>query len=124
MILGGYPDVDKFLPALAVELEDLGLRIGQVRVGYLRRRGGDAERFMALLDYLNVDSMVARPGINDVNTLAELLDEASMYGVRVIWEFGVGGDFLRSLVRLPSLPVRFRRIGSAWRFMWLGRGGA
>ncbi|WP_054841686.1 hypothetical protein [Vulcanisaeta distributa] len=91
----GFPDVDKFLPALAVELEDLGLRISQVRVGYLRRRG-DAERFMALLDYLNVDSMVARPGINDVNTLAELLDEASMYGVRVIWEFGVGGDFLRS----------------------------
>ncbi|ADN50459.1 hypothetical protein [Vulcanisaeta distributa] len=90
----GYSDINKFLPALAVELEDLGLRIGQVRVGYLRRRG-DAERFMALLDYLNVDSMVARPGINDVNTLAELLDEASMYGVRVIWEFGVG-DFLRS----------------------------
>ena len=89
----GFPDLDKFLPALAVELEDLGLRIGQVRVGYLRRRG-DAERFIALLDYLNVDSMVARPGINDVNALAELLDEASMYGVRVIWEFGVG-RFLR-----------------------------
>ncbi|WP_243675788.1 hypothetical protein [Vulcanisaeta distributa] len=35
----GFPDVDKFLPALAVELEDLGLRVGQVRVGYLRRRG-------------------------------------------------------------------------------------
>ncbi|GAB6947225.1 hypothetical protein JCM16161A_13550 [Vulcanisaeta sp. JCM 16161] len=27
----GFPGVDKFLPALAVELEDLGLRIGQVR---------------------------------------------------------------------------------------------
>ncbi|MGC9153944.1 MAG: sugar phosphate isomerase/epimerase family protein [Vulcanisaeta sp.] len=90
----GFPDIDKFLPALAVELEDLGLRVGQVRVGYLRRRG-DAERFMMLLDYLNSDSMVARPGINDVNVLAELLDEASMYGIRVVWEFGVG-DFLRS----------------------------
>lgn len=28
----GFPDVDKFLPALAVELEDLGLRISQVRL--------------------------------------------------------------------------------------------
>jgi hypothetical protein len=90
----GFPSVNKFLPTLAVELEDLGLRIGQVKVGYLRRRG-DAERLVALLDYLNVNSMVARPGINDVNTLAELLDEASMYGINIVWEFGVG-DFLRS----------------------------
>lgn len=87
--IGGFPRLNEFLPALAVELEDLGLRVNQVRVGHLRRRG-DAERFISLLDYLNVDSMTARPGINDVNTLAEILDEASTYGVRIIWEFGVG----------------------------------
>ena len=109
----GFPDLDKFLPALAVELEDLGLRIGQVRVGYLRKRG-DAERFIALLDYLNVDSMVARPGISDVNTLAELLDEASMYGVRVIWEFGVG-RFLRDSNEVTELAneVSPHRLGLA-----------
>ncbi|WP_243666321.1 sugar phosphate isomerase/epimerase [Vulcanisaeta sp. JCM 16159] len=96
-----------------MELEDLGLRIGQVRVGYLRRRG-DAERFMALLDYLNADFMVAKPGINDANTLAELLDEASMYGVRVIWEFGVG-DFLRSPGEVAELAneVSPHRLGLA-----------
>ncbi len=92
----GLPNLDEFLPLLAVELEDLGLRIGQVRVGYLRRRG-DAERFTRLLDYLNVDSMVARPGADDVDDLAEILDEASMYGIRVIWEFGVG-----SVLRTPD----------------------
>ena len=97
----GFPNLDKFLPTLAVDLEDLGLRVGQVRIGYLRRKG-DAERFIALIDYLNVDSMVARPGINDVNALAELLDEASMYGVRIIWEFRVG-DFLRSLGEVTEL---------------------
>jgi len=90
------PNLDEFLPLLAVELEDLGLRIGRVRVGYLGRRG-DAERFTRLLDYLNVDSMVARPGANDVYDLAEILDEASMYGIRVIWEFGVG-----SVLRTPD----------------------
>ncbi|GAB6947224.1 hypothetical protein JCM16161A_13540 [Vulcanisaeta sp. JCM 16161] len=87
--------------------------MARLGVGYLRRRG-DAERFMALLDYLNVDSMVARPGINDANTLAELLDEASMYGVRVIWEFGVG-DFLRSPGEVTELAneVSPHRLGLA-----------
>ncbi|MCG2892153.1 MAG: hypothetical protein L7H00_01330 [Vulcanisaeta sp.] len=85
----GLPDLDKFLPLLAVELEDLGLRIEQVRVGYLRRKG-DVERLLRLLDYLNVDLMVARPAMRDVESVAEVLDEASMYGIRVTWEFGVG----------------------------------
>lgn len=78
---------------------------------------------MALLDYLNVDSMVARPGINDVNTLAELLDEASMYGVRVIWEFGVGGDFLRSPGEVTELANEVSPHRLSLAFTWLGRGG-
>ncbi|MFB6471075.1 MAG: sugar phosphate isomerase/epimerase family protein [Vulcanisaeta sp. AZ3] len=90
----GLQNIDEFLPLLAVEIEDLGLRVNQVRISGLRHRG-DAERFLRLLDYLNVDHMVAKPGINDANRLAELLDEASTYGIRVIWEFGVG-KFLKS----------------------------
>ncbi|WP_069806952.1 hypothetical protein [Vulcanisaeta thermophila] len=78
---------DEFLPLLAIELEDLGLDVRQVRVGTLGGRGA-VERYLRLLDYLNTEVMVASMGVSDNEGVVDVLDEASMYGVRVIWEFG------------------------------------
>ncbi len=80
---------EKFVPLLAVELEELGYSVRQVRVGSLSE-GNEIERLLDLLDYLNVDVMVVRPRTQNVEILGEILDEASMYGIRVVWEFGYG----------------------------------
>lgn len=78
---------DEFLPLLAIELEDLGLNVRQVRIGALSKQG-DVERYLRLLDYLNSDVVVANMNVNSGDEVAEILDEASMYGIRIIWEFG------------------------------------
>ncbi len=82
-------DFDKFLPLLAVELQDL---VQTEQVQYIRANvrpeRGLVERLLALMDYLDADKLVLpRPELLDVDLMFDIVDEASKYGVKIIWNF-------------------------------------
>jgi len=83
------PDFEKFIPLLAVELEDL-VQVDQVQ--YIRvstePQRGIVERVLTLLDYLNVERLVLpRPEPVDTDLMFNIVDEASRYGIKVVWKF-------------------------------------
>ncbi len=80
-------DFESFIPLLAVELEDL---VNVEQVQYVRTstrpERGLVERLLSLLDYLNVERLVlSAPEDLDSDLMMDVVDEASRYGIRVIW---------------------------------------
>ena len=77
-------DFERFVPLLAIELED-HLRD---RVEYIRVAGSIdkdvIDRLLSLIDYLDIDKLILDYE-NDVEKLYNVVDEAALYGVRVIW---------------------------------------
>ncbi len=78
-------EFEKFIPLLAAELEDyLQDRTSHVKV-LITPEPGIIERLLNLLDYLNVERVVLKlPDSTDV--MFDTVDEASRYGVKVVWK--------------------------------------
>ncbi len=77
-------DFERFIPLIAVELEDvLKDRVEYIRVSKASEKGV-IERLLSLLDYLDVEKIIL-DYIEDTEKMLNIVDEASLYGVKVVW---------------------------------------
>ncbi len=86
-------EFEKFIPLIAIELEDvLRDRVEYLRISKVSNKN-IIDRVLSLLDYLDIDKIVL-DYVKDTDTIYDIVDEASLYGVKVIWN--VGPDFTMS----------------------------
>ncbi|NPB00336.1 MAG: hypothetical protein GXO10_03080 [Crenarchaeota archaeon] len=77
-------DFERFIPLLAVELEDLlSDRVEYIRVSKTLEKN-IIERLLNLIDYLNVEKLIL-DHVDELEKMVSIVDEASLYGVKVIW---------------------------------------
>jgi len=97
---------DWFLPLVSSEIEDMNLDLRQLR---LNLTTANIERSIQLADYLNVSTIVTGPA-HDAETMIDMMDVASSYGVRLVWELRgsmSNVDVVEGLIQY-SMPHKLR----------------